>query len=122
MIRRPPRSTLFPYTTLFRSEAIRVILPTFEGGGTHINVSGAVVAKNAPNRDNAIKLIEYMTSPGAQRVFADVNFEYPVRPGIEVNQLVASFGPLKADAMSVADVAKMRAKASELVDKVGVDR
>ncbi len=104
------------------AEAVRVILPTFENGGTHINVSGAVVAKNAPNRDNAIKLLEYMTSPDAQRVFAEVNYEYPVRPGIPVNQLVASFGPLKADAMTVAEVAKMRAKASELVDKVGFDR
>ncbi len=104
------------------AEAVRVILPSFEGGGTHINVSGAVVAKHAPNRDNAIKLLEYMTSPDAQRVFADVNYEYPVRPGIPVNQLVASFGPLKADSMTVAEVAKMRAKASELVDKAGFDR
>jgi iron(III) transport system substrate-binding protein len=69
-----------------------------------------------------MKLIEYMTSNDAQRVFADVNFEYPVRQGIAVNQLVASFGQLQADAMAVADVAKARAKASELVDKVGFDR
>ncbi len=102
--------------------AIRVILPTFENGGTHINVSGAVVAKNAPNRDNAVKLLEYMTSSDAQRVFADVNYEYPVRAGIPVNALVASFGTLKPDAMGVADVARMRAKASELVDKVSFDR
>jgi iron(III) transport system substrate-binding protein len=104
------------------AEAVKVILPTFENGGTHINVSGAVVAKHSPNRDNAVKLIEYMTTSDAQRVFANVNFEYPVREGIPVNQLVASFGPLKADPMAVADIAKARAKASELVDKVGYDR
>jgi iron(III) transport system substrate-binding protein len=104
------------------AEAIRVILPSFQNGGTHINVSGAVVTKHAPNRDNAIKLVEYMTTNDAQRVFADVNFEYPVRAGIAVNQLVASFGPLKADPMAVADIAKARAKASELVDKVAFDR
>jgi iron(III) transport system substrate-binding protein len=104
------------------AEAVRVILPSFENGGTHLNVSGAVVAKNAPNWDNAIKLVEYMTSSDAQRVFADVNFEYPVRSGIPVNALVKSFGELKPDPMLVADVAKMRAKASELVDKVGFDR
>jgi iron(III) transport system substrate-binding protein len=103
-------------------EAIKVILPTFQNGGTHINVSGAVVTKHAPNRANAIKLLEFMTTNEAQRVFANVNFEYPVRPGIEVNQLVASFGPLKADPMAVADIAKARGKASELVDKVGFDR
>jgi iron(III) transport system substrate-binding protein len=102
--------------------AIRPVLPTFEGGGTHVNVSGAVVAKNAPNRQNATKLIEYMTSAGAQQVFADVNYEYPVRPGVPVNALIASFGPLKADQMRLADVANARKRASELVDEVGFDR
>jgi iron(III) transport system substrate-binding protein len=104
------------------AEAIKVILPRFQDGGTHINVSGAIVTKHAPNRDNAVKLVEFMTSPEAQRVFADVNYEYPVRPGIEVNPLVKSFGELKPDTMLVADVAKARAKASALVDKVGFDR
>jgi len=103
-------------------EAINVILPSFENGGTHINLSGAVLAKNAPNRENAVKLLEFLTTPEAQRVFADVNYEYPVRPGVPVNPLVTSFGQLKADPMSVADVAKLRANASALVDKVGFDR
>jgi iron(III) transport system substrate-binding protein len=103
-------------------ESVNVILPTFEKGGTHINVSGAVVAKNAPNRANAIKLLEFMASNEAQRVFADVNFEYPVRSGIAVNGLVASFGALKADPMAVSDIAKARAKASALVDETGFDR
>jgi iron(III) transport system substrate-binding protein len=102
--------------------AVRVILPTFRDGGTHVNVSGAVVAKHAPNRENAVKLVEYMASNEAQRVFADVNYEYPVRPGIPVNALVASFGTLKPDPMPLSDVAKARGKASELVDKVGFDR
>jgi iron(III) transport system substrate-binding protein len=104
------------------AESMKVILPTFQNGGTHINVSGIVMAKNAPNRDNALKLMAFMTTPEAQRVFADVNYEYPVRQGIEINPLVKSFGELKADPMLVADVAKARAKASELVDKVGFDR
>jgi iron(III) transport system substrate-binding protein len=104
------------------AEAIHVILPTFANGGTHINISGIVMTKNAPNRENALKLMEFMTTPKAQHVFADVNYEYPVRAGIEVNPLVKSFGTLKAEKMSLSDVAKNRAKASALVDKVGVDR
>lgn len=104
------------------AEAVKVILPRFRDGGTHVNVSGAVVARNAPNRDNAVRLLEYLTTPDAQRVLADVNYEYPVRPGIAVNPLVASFGELRADPMPVADIAKARAKASELVDRVGYDR
>jgi iron(III) transport system substrate-binding protein len=104
------------------AESMKVILPRFQSGGTHINVSGAVIARHAPNRDNAIKLVEYMTSPEAQRVFADVNYEYPVRAGVPVNALVKSFGDLKGDPMLVADIAKARSKASELADKVGIDR
>jgi iron(III) transport system substrate-binding protein len=103
-------------------EAVKVILPTFRDGGTHVNVSGAVVAKNAPNRDNAVKLLEFMTSNDAQRVFADVNYEYPVRPGVPVNPVVASFGALNPDPMPVSEIAKRGAKASELIDKVGFDR
>ncbi|MBF9232296.1 Fe(3+) ABC transporter substrate-binding protein [Microvirga alba] len=104
------------------AEAIHVILPTFQNGGTHINVSGIVMTKNAPNRENALKLMEFMATPKAQHVFADVNYEYPIRAGIEINPLVKSFGDLKADPMSLSDVAKNRAKASALVDKVGFDR
>ena len=102
--------------------AIRPVLPTFEGGGTQVNISGAVVAKHAPNRQNAEKLLAYMVSPAAQHVFADVNYEYPVREGVAVNPLIASFGTLKPDPMKLSDVAKARKRASELVDEVGFDR
>jgi iron(III) transport system substrate-binding protein len=104
------------------AEAVHVILPTFEKGATHVNVSGIALLKNAPNRDNAIRLMEYMSTPGAQHVFADVNYEYPIRAGIEINPLIQSFGTLKAEKMPLSDVAKNRAKASALVDKVGIDR
>ena len=102
--------------------AIRPVLPTFTDGGTQVNVSGAAIARHAPNRDNALKLIEYMVSPDAQRVFADVNYEYPVRSGVPVNPLIASFGTLKPDPMKLSDVAKARKRASELVDEVAFDR
>lgn len=104
------------------AKAIRPILPTFEGGGTHVNVSGAVLAKHAPNRENAIKLIEFMVSPPAQQVFADVNYEYPIRQGVPVNAFIASFGGLKPDRMGLSAVGKARKRASELVDEVGFDR
>jgi iron(III) transport system substrate-binding protein len=101
--------------------AVRVVNPRFEDGGTHVNVSGALVARYSPNRDNALKLMEFMVSDQAQNVFADVNFEYPVRKGVPVNPLVASFGPLNADDTPVARIAELRKTASELVDKTGFD-
>jgi iron(III) transport system substrate-binding protein len=102
-------------------EAVKVLMPTFQGGGTHVNVSGLVLAKNAPNKDNAVKFMEFMVSDAAQKIYADVNFEYPVKVGIQPDELVASFGALKPDVLSIADIAKHRKAASQLVDKVGFD-
>jgi len=101
-------------------DAIDVIRPTFEKtGGTFVNITGAAVAKSAPNRDNAITLLEYLVSDKAQALYADANFEYPVRAGVPTNAVVESFGELIVDPMPVAEVAKFRKQASELVDQVG---
>ncbi len=105
--------------------AIKVILPTFASGkdnGTHVNVSGAAVAKHAPNKENAVKLLEYLASEKAQGLYAKANFEYPVRKGVELDPIIASFGDLKADTTPLAEIAKHRKQASELVDKVGFDQ
>jgi iron(III) transport system substrate-binding protein len=102
--------------------AIKVLLPTFEGGGTQVNVSGAAVAKNAPNRESAVKLLEYLVSDAAQKIYAEANYEYPVKAGAPIHPLIAALGPLKVDSISLADIAKARAAASRLVDKVGFDR
>jgi iron(III) transport system substrate-binding protein len=104
-------------------EAIKVILPTFEEtGGTHVNISGVSLAKNAPNRENAVKFMEFMMSDKAQEIYADVNFEYPIKPGIQLDETVASFGKLKPDTKPIAEIAKHRKAASQLVDKVGFDQ
>lgn len=99
---------------------INVTLATFaDGAGTHVNVSGAALAKNAPNKDEAVKLLEYFVSPDAQKLFAEANFEYPVTAGAEVNEIVASFGELKPDSASLTDIAAQRKAAADLVDKTG---
>jgi iron(III) transport system substrate-binding protein len=101
--------------------AIKVILPTFEGGGTHVNVSGAAVAKHAPNREAAVKFLEYLVSPGAQKIYAEANFEFPVRQGAAVHPIIAALGALEIDPLLLADIARQRRAASRLVDKVGFD-
>jgi iron(III) transport system substrate-binding protein len=103
------------------ADATKVIMPTFAGGGTHVNVSGVVLAKNAPNKANAIKLIEWLLSDKAQHMYADMNFEYPVKSGIEINKIIAGYGPLKADATPVAKIGANKKAAADLVDKVGFD-
>lgn len=103
------------------ANAIRVIMPTFENGGTHVNISGAALAKNAPNRENAVKLIRFLSSPKAQQIYAEQVFEYPVQPGLEPSPVVKAFGELNADTLPLSEIAKNRKTASELVDRVGVD-
>jgi iron(III) transport system substrate-binding protein len=102
-------------------DAIKVILPTFEGGGTHVNVSGAVVARHAPNRDAAVRFLEYLVSDEAQKVYAEANFEFPVKAGAVAHPIIASFGTLKIDPLPLTDIARRRAEASRLIDKVGFD-
>lgn len=103
-------------------EAIRVIRPTFANvGGTHVNISGAALAKHAPNKDNAVQLLEYLVSDEAQSLYAKANYEYPVKAGVELDPVVASFGPLQIDSLPLTEIAKHRKQASQLVDKVGFD-
>ena len=102
-------------------EAINVVLPVFEGGGTHVNVSGAAVAKNAPNREEAVKLLDFLVSDEAQGLYAKSNYEYPVKPGAPVDPLLVELGPLSIDPMPLADIARNRKAASLLIDKVGFD-
>lgn len=103
------------------AEAIKVILPNFEKGGTHVNISGAVLAKHAPNKQNGIQLIEWLVSPNAQALYASQNFEYPVREGVVLNNTVQGWGALKPDTTPLSDVAKNRKTAAELIDKTGFD-
>ncbi|TAK47978.1 MAG: Fe(3+) ABC transporter substrate-binding protein [Xanthobacteraceae bacterium] len=103
------------------ADATRVILPTFAGGGTHVNLSGVLIARHAPHKANALKLVEWLVSPAAQQMYADMNYEYPVRAGVAVNPTVASYGALKPDTMPVSAIAASRKAAANLVDKVGFD-
>ncbi|MEA2870779.1 MAG: iron(III) transport system substrate-binding protein [Hyphomicrobiales bacterium] len=101
--------------------ATKVILPTFAGGGTHVNLSGVVLAKHAPNKDNAVKLIEWLVGEHAQHMYADVNYEYPLLSEIKVNPTIAGYGTLKADALPLSEIARNKKAAANLVDKVGFD-
>ena len=99
--------------------AIKVKFPTFDNGGTHVNISGAALAKHAPNRENGVKLIQFLSGGNAQQIYADQVFEYPADPKFEPNDIVKSFGALNADSLPLAEIAKHRKEASEMVDRVG---
>jgi iron(III) transport system substrate-binding protein len=102
-------------------EAINVVLPTFENGGTHVNISGAALARNAPNRDAAVKLLEYLVSDKAQQEYAALDFEYPVKPGVKPAPLIAALGTLRPDTLSLQQIAAHRKAASLLAERIGFD-
>lgn len=102
-------------------DAIKVILPTFKDGGTQVNISGAAVAKHAPNRGEAVQFLEYLVSDAAQEIYAKANFEYPVKAGVATDPIIASFGELVVDKTPLSEIVKRRKEASALVDKVGFD-
>jgi iron(III) transport system substrate-binding protein len=87
--------------------------------GTHVNVSGAGVTKHAKHRANAIKLLEFLSTPAAQQMFADANFEYPANPQAAANAVIAKWGKFEHDESNVAAAGEFQAAAVKLADRVG---
>nr|WP_298415847.1 Fe(3+) ABC transporter substrate-binding protein [uncultured Halomonas sp.] len=103
------------------AEAARIEFPNQDGRGTHVNISGMALAKHAPNEENAYELMRFLTEKTAQSMYADVNYEYPLNPDVEPSETVASWGDFKADDVSLAEVASLRRRATELINEVGFD-
>jgi iron(III) transport system substrate-binding protein len=104
------------------AQSVNLVFPNQDDRGAHMNISGASVTQFAPNRDNAIKLIEFLSSEKAQQIYADVNSEFPVRPGTPNSPLIEEYmGDFKGDQINLTDLGPLRAAASRLVDKVGFD-
>ena len=98
---------------------IGVFFPNQDGRGTHVNISGAGVVKSAPNKDNAIKFLEYLSSDAAQAFFAQGNNEYPVVEGIPVDPVVGGFGQFEADDLNVNMLGENQAEAVRIMDRAG---
>lgn len=101
------------------AKSIKVLFPNSADRGTHVNISGMALAKHAPNKANAVKFMEFLASAKAQQIYGQQVFEYPVAPGVEASSIVKAFGDIKPDTLPLADIAKNRKVASELVDKTG---
>jgi len=103
------------------AKAATMIFPNQADRGTHVNLSGVVLTKSAPNKKNAIKLMEYLSQEHAQRMYAELNSEYPVNPTVKPTGVVATWGDFKADELPLTEIAKHRDAAVRLLDKVDYD-
>lgn len=103
------------------ADSVRIVFPVFENGGTHVNISGIALAKYSPNKENAIKLMEFLSSPEAQKIYAFANFEYPIAPNAEPAELVKNWGTFTPDDVNLMDLAKLRSTALKLTEIVDFD-
>jgi iron(III) transport system substrate-binding protein len=103
------------------AESVNVVFPVFEGGGAHVNISGAAVTASSPNRDAALKLVAFMLDEEAQKLYADVNYEYPVREGVPASEVVAGWGSFEPDTIPLTQIGDLRGEALKIVEETGFD-
>ncbi|MBI3451573.1 MAG: Fe(3+) ABC transporter substrate-binding protein [Rhodospirillales bacterium] len=100
-------------------EKIDMVFPDQSGRGAHVNISGAGLARHAPNRANAIKLLEYFVSPEAQAIFAEGNAEYPAVKGARLSPILAGWGEFREDTVNAAVFGRNNEAALKLMDRAG---
>lgn len=103
------------------AESVNLIFPTIGDNGAHINLSGMAMTAASPNADDALKLMEFLTSADAQKIYAELNFEYPLLDGVEVSELVQSWGTFTADDTPLIDIAGFRSDALKMVERANFD-
>lgn len=103
------------------ADAVNIVFPTFENGGTHLNISGVAMTKAAPNKAAALQLMEWLSGDAAQQIYAETNNEYPVKPSVARSALVASWGEFTPDTKALSDLAALRPDALRLIETVDFD-
>ena len=104
------------------ANAANVVFPTLNDKGTHVNISGIALARNSPNRDNAVKLMEFLAGDLAQQMYAEQNHEYPLNANVPWSGILQSLGTFDADDLPIATIAEYRTAAAKIVNKVGYDQ
>ena len=103
------------------ADAVRIDFPVFDGGGSHMNISGVAMTKAAPDKAAALKLMEWLSSDEAQKIYAETNHEFPVKPGVPRSALVQSWGTFTPDTLALSDIAAKRPDAVKLMEEVDFD-
>jgi iron(III) transport system substrate-binding protein len=98
---------------------LRLVWPNQGSYGTHVNVSGAGIVDGAPNRENAVKFLEYLATPEAQAVWAVANYEYPVVEGVELPDVLKQWGKFKADDVNATKFGENNREAVRIMDRAG---
>ena len=103
------------------ADAVNIVFPNQNDRGVHINISGMALAKYAPNKQNAEKLMAFLSGEEAQSMYSALNMEYPVNPAVEPSEMVKSWGEFKSDTLPLSEMVKHRKTAYKLLDEVKFD-
>ena len=103
------------------AEAVRIEFPVFQGDGTHLNISGVAMTKAAPNKAAALKFMEWLSGDTAQKIYAETNHEFPVKPGVPRSALVQSWGDFTPDSKTLGEIAAMRPAALRIMEEIDFD-
>ncbi|MBL4615586.1 MAG: extracellular solute-binding protein, partial [Magnetovibrio sp.] len=102
--------------------AVNIVFPNQADRGTHVNVSAAAITKASKRSDTALKFLEFLSSENAQTIYSSANFEYPLKDGVTMEPLVASWGTFKADDRNLSEIVAAHTTATKMMDKVGFDQ
>ncbi|MGR3541602.1 MAG: Fe(3+) ABC transporter substrate-binding protein [Hasllibacter sp.] len=103
------------------AESVRILFPAFEEGGTHVNLSGVAMTAAAPNREDALRFMEFLVSETGQTLYAEAVYEYPVLDGVAPSDLVASWGAFTPDDAALAELGALRPDALRITQEVDFD-
>lgn len=101
------------------AEKVEILFPNQDGRGAHVNVGGAGVVKGAPNRDNAVRFLEFLASDEAQQLLASGNYEFPVVDGVEMDEVLVGWGDFKKDDLNISELGNHNPEAVKIFDRVG---
>lgn len=101
------------------AEKVEILFPNQDGRGAHVNVGGAGVVKGAPNRDNAVRFLEFLASDEAQQLLASGNYEFPVVDGVEMDEVLVGWGEFKKDDLNISELGNHNPEAVKIFDRVG---
>jgi iron(III) transport system substrate-binding protein len=101
------------------ADQVGIMFPNQDGRGAHANVSGAGVVATAPNKENALKFLEYLITPEAQTYFAEGNYEFPVIEGVKLDPVLEQWGEIRTDTINAAKLGENNPEAVRLMDRVG---
>ena len=101
------------------ADSVYLVFPNQDGRGTHVNISGAGITKYAKNKDNMVKLLEFLSGEFAQRKYAADNYEYPANPSVAIDDEIASWGRFKSDEVSLRKISDLSPAAQKVIDRAG---